>query len=27
MELFRENEKKDIKRKIEEDHRNILTNK
>lgn len=27
MELFRENEKTDLKRKIEEDHRNILTGK
>lgn len=27
MELFRENEKTEIKRKIEDDHRNILTNK
>lgn len=27
MELFRENEKKDIKRKIEDDHKNVLTNK
>ncbi len=27
MELFRENEKTDIKRRIEDDHRNILSNK
>lgn len=27
MELYRENEKTDIKRKIEDDHRNILSNK